>query len=37
LFLSLGVMLRSHDESKTKSSRLSAVWQNKRDNRVFKY
>ena len=32
LFLSLGVMLRSHDESKTKSSRLSAVWKNKRDN-----
>jgi DNA invertase Pin-like site-specific DNA recombinase len=32
LFLSLGVMLRAHDESQTKSSRLSASWKNKRDN-----
>ena len=32
LFLSLGVMLRSHDESKTKSNRLSSVWKHKRDS-----
>lgn len=31
LFLSLGVMLRSHDESKTKSNRISSVWKHKRD------
>lgn len=32
LFLSLGVMLRSHDESKTKSNRLLSVWKHKREN-----
>jgi DNA invertase Pin-like site-specific DNA recombinase len=32
LFLSLGVMLRSHDESKTKSNRISSVWKHKRDS-----
>lgn len=32
LFLSLGVMLRAHEESKTKSNRLKAVWQKKRDS-----
>ena len=32
LFLSLGVMLRAHDESQTKSNRMSSVWNQKRLN-----
>jgi len=31
LFLSLGIMLRANDESITKSNRISAAWQRKRD------
>jgi len=32
LFLSLGAMLRAHDESKTKSKRVGAAWEQKRLN-----
>lgn len=32
LFVSLGIMMRANEESETKSKRLKAVWQNKREN-----
>lgn len=32
LFISLSVMVRAHEESRTKSKRLSAAWNNKRQN-----
>ena len=38
LFTSIGIMLRANDESKTKSNRLKASWENKRNNlNVKKY
>lgn len=36
LFISLGVMIRANEESETKSNRLSAAWQNKRNNAATK-
>ncbi len=32
LFLSIGQMIRAHDESRTKSQRLKAAWEKKRQN-----
>jgi len=32
LFMSLGIMMRANEESATKSKRLKAAWQKKRDN-----
>ena len=32
LFISIGVMVRANDESETKSKRIRAAWQRKRDN-----
>ncbi len=36
LYMSLGVMQRSYDESVTKSERLASVWRRKRENAVKK-